>query len=157
MFFVCFFFLMIRRPPRSTLFPYTTLFRSRFITPVVIENIIRGTIIILNSRMNIVPSGFAINACSLKINAKAIPSTIAIRTCQQSFIFISISQLMIIFNFKLLGLIFTALFSPRNLHFFSIQVTNNLIIIKVSICQYSTKFPFALSSSFLRRQESITR
>src|SRR5579875_1393431 len=25
-----FFFLMIRRPPRSTLFPYTTLFRSMF-------------------------------------------------------------------------------------------------------------------------------
>src|SRR3712207_8156526 len=24
----CYFFLMIRRPPRSTLFPYTTLFRS---------------------------------------------------------------------------------------------------------------------------------
>src|SRR6266487_2024225 len=28
-----FFFLMIRRPPRSTLFPYTTLFRS----PVAVE------------------------------------------------------------------------------------------------------------------------
>ena len=27
-FMVVFFFLMIRRPPRSTLFPYTTLFRS---------------------------------------------------------------------------------------------------------------------------------
>src|SRR5690348_18479405 len=27
---VYFFFLMIRRPPRSTLFPYTTLFRSCF-------------------------------------------------------------------------------------------------------------------------------
>src|SRR5258705_8670081 len=26
--FTLFFFLMIRRPPRSTLFPYTTLFRS---------------------------------------------------------------------------------------------------------------------------------
>src|SRR2546425_12873575 len=26
--FASFFFLMIRRPPRSTLFPYTTLFRS---------------------------------------------------------------------------------------------------------------------------------
>src|SRR2546430_16813962 len=26
---VFFFFLMIRRPPRSTLFPYTTLFRSK--------------------------------------------------------------------------------------------------------------------------------
>src|SRR3712207_8534542 len=25
---LCFVFLMIRRPPRSTLFPYTTLFRS---------------------------------------------------------------------------------------------------------------------------------
>src|SRR5699024_11793319 len=29
MFCVFLFFLMIRRPPRSTLFPYTTLFRSR--------------------------------------------------------------------------------------------------------------------------------
>src|SRR2546422_10811875 len=29
-----FFFLMIRRPPRSTLFPYTTLFRSGFVPPV---------------------------------------------------------------------------------------------------------------------------
>src|SRR6476620_12152196 len=28
--FIFFFFLMIRRPPRSTLFPYTTLFRSRW-------------------------------------------------------------------------------------------------------------------------------
>src|SRR3712207_8658025 len=28
-----FFFLMIRRPPRSTLFPYTTLFRSRVSEP----------------------------------------------------------------------------------------------------------------------------
>src|SRR3712207_9527328 len=42
-----FFFLMIRRPPRSTLFPYTTLFRSlneikdredfRPVAPVVLE------------------------------------------------------------------------------------------------------------------------
>src|SRR5476649_3050712 len=29
----CFFFLMIRRPPRSTLFPYTTLFRSVNVEP----------------------------------------------------------------------------------------------------------------------------
>src|ERR1051326_9494272 len=29
---LCFFFLMIRRPPRSTLFPYTTLFRSDFVS-----------------------------------------------------------------------------------------------------------------------------
>src|SRR2546426_9694648 len=30
--FFSFFFLMIRRPPRSTLFPYTTLFRSKLIS-----------------------------------------------------------------------------------------------------------------------------
>src|SRR2546428_13167214 len=30
-----FFFLMIRRPPRSTLFPYTTLFRSVLLRPPV--------------------------------------------------------------------------------------------------------------------------
>src|SRR3712207_7123379 len=29
-----FFFLMIRRPPRSTLFPYTTLFRSVGVHPL---------------------------------------------------------------------------------------------------------------------------
>src|SRR3712207_8915996 len=29
-----FFFLMIRRPPRSTLFPYTTLFRSQLIKTI---------------------------------------------------------------------------------------------------------------------------
>src|SRR5258708_38536756 len=29
--FLFFFFLMIRRPPRSTLFPYTTLFRSEVV------------------------------------------------------------------------------------------------------------------------------
>src|SRR3989454_9011267 len=29
--FLFFFFLMIRRPPRSTLFPYTTLFRSPYV------------------------------------------------------------------------------------------------------------------------------
>src|SRR2546427_6005380 len=32
---VFFFFLMIRRPPRSTLFPYTTLFRSHPVLEVV--------------------------------------------------------------------------------------------------------------------------
>src|SRR5687767_15375705 len=33
-----FFFLMIRRPPRSTLFPYTTLFRSRTVVYRVLES-----------------------------------------------------------------------------------------------------------------------
>src|SRR2546422_7108643 len=34
-----FFFLMIRRPPRSTLFPYTTLFRSRLVTAVSLSTL----------------------------------------------------------------------------------------------------------------------
>src|SRR3712207_8655357 len=38
-----FFFLMIRRPPRSTLFPYTTLFRSR--SREAIEGTIRAGIL----------------------------------------------------------------------------------------------------------------
>src|SRR5690242_21941689 len=35
-----FFFLMIRRPPRSTLFPYTTLFRSSVVLYEVIARYI---------------------------------------------------------------------------------------------------------------------
>src|SRR3989337_3983285 len=43
--FCCFFcfFLMIRRPPRSTLFPYTTLFRSFRICRTDIEIACEGT------------------------------------------------------------------------------------------------------------------
>src|SRR3712207_7597843 len=44
--FSLFFFLMIRRPPRSTLFPYTTLFRSevadRLIAPRPVERVLRN-------------------------------------------------------------------------------------------------------------------
>src|SRR3712207_9178122 len=38
-----FFFLMIRRPPRSTLLPYTTLFRSdhQQLTMLVLQNVAR--------------------------------------------------------------------------------------------------------------------
>src|SRR3990167_8630588 len=36
------FFLMIRRPPRSTLFPYTTLFRSRRTRPPRTGRCLRG-------------------------------------------------------------------------------------------------------------------
>src|SRR3712207_8216386 len=34
---------MIRRPPRSTLFPYTTLFRSELTAPAVAARLARGT------------------------------------------------------------------------------------------------------------------
>src|SRR5947199_216386 len=42
--FLLFFFLMIRRPPRSTLFPYTTLFRSLFWAAINALQLIRARI-----------------------------------------------------------------------------------------------------------------
>ena len=39
------FFLMIRRPPRSTLFPYTTLFRLNY---VVVSSILVATLLLFN-------------------------------------------------------------------------------------------------------------
>src|SRR5256886_16407952 len=45
---VCFFFfLMIRRPPRSTLFPYTTLFRSLVVLALAIGTKSRGAALAL--------------------------------------------------------------------------------------------------------------
>src|SRR3712207_9474296 len=44
-----FFFLMIRRPPRSTLFPYTTLFRSE-------AAVLPGALRILTGRPGVPPS-----------------------------------------------------------------------------------------------------
>src|SRR5258708_24159664 len=43
---VLFFFLMIRRPPRSTLFPYTTLFRSPCTDPAEIDDLARAKIVV---------------------------------------------------------------------------------------------------------------
>src|SRR2546423_9459090 len=45
-----FFFLMIRRPPRSTLFPYTTLFRSRY---KLITNV-RSSLMAVNIHITII-------------------------------------------------------------------------------------------------------
>src|SRR2546425_6955364 len=58
---VRFFFLMIRRPPRSTLFPYTTLFRSRiaFFDRQVLKpaSVYRdGVTILLDRRRIVTPS-----------------------------------------------------------------------------------------------------
>src|SRR3989454_6241214 len=45
-----FFFLMIRRPPRSTLFPYTTLFRSRHLALALEHMDLDGSLVILGGR-----------------------------------------------------------------------------------------------------------
>src|SRR5687768_17809380 len=51
MFFLFFFFLMIRRPPRSTLFPYTTLFRSTALVLRAVRSLIRRRQTILHSHV----------------------------------------------------------------------------------------------------------
>src|SRR6266850_7520516 len=49
-FFLIFFFLMIRRPPRSTLFPYTTLFRSPLLAlTLAIGIVVDDAIIVLEN------------------------------------------------------------------------------------------------------------
>src|SRR5437764_5356640 len=42
--FFLFFFLWLRRPPTSTLFPYTTLFRSRPPAPILLRAYIRSSL-----------------------------------------------------------------------------------------------------------------
>src|SRR5207249_9782873 len=61
-----FFFLLLRRPPRSTLFPYTTLFRSGYrsresrISSAWIRRVDQRLIIrIVHGRMNIGPVAYA--------------------------------------------------------------------------------------------------
>src|SRR5256885_6150796 len=56
MYCICFFFLMIRRPPRSTLFPYTTLFRSAFLLPDVGDEVL-VTFVNGDSRLPVVVGG----------------------------------------------------------------------------------------------------
>src|SRR5689334_18308997 len=55
-----FFFLMLRRPPRSTLFPYTTLFRS----PVSLQMTASGGTGALHWAASGLPAGLSINATS---------------------------------------------------------------------------------------------
>src|SRR5690349_24531611 len=62
-----FFFSIIRRPPRSTLFPYTTLFRSLLLDA---ENHARETDHVLNLRGRVEPPQIS-RAAELKIEAQA--------------------------------------------------------------------------------------
>src|SRR3712207_7398384 len=50
---VLFFFLMIRRPPRSTLFPYTTLFRSG----ISMQSHIQSFLHLSKALFKVLPSG----------------------------------------------------------------------------------------------------
>src|SRR2546422_1114053 len=59
-----FFFLMIRRPPRSTLFPYTTLFRSLAAIPP--DSSLKRFIADLMLRMRVVRNGSCNSSVSVR-------------------------------------------------------------------------------------------
>src|SRR5256885_12877992 len=48
---------MIRRPPRSTLFPYTTLFRSQIERIRGLDDQIEGIRLLAGSEVNVLPDG----------------------------------------------------------------------------------------------------
>src|SRR2546421_13116937 len=48
-----FFFLMIRRPPRSTLFPYTTLFRSQRRGAAGLEAVLKDAVDVFERKLQI--------------------------------------------------------------------------------------------------------
>src|SRR5690349_22142493 len=62
---------MIRRPPRSTLFPYTTLFRSNDIVRLVYGiRLINGTLV--DSTTPVLPASFAASGVGLSGLAEAL-------------------------------------------------------------------------------------
>src|ERR1035441_4889122 len=70
------FFLMIRRPPRSTLFPYTTLFRSffaKFRQTLVDRCVVRGGPGILERRQAGAWLHGLVPVCSLYLNLQEQP------------------------------------------------------------------------------------
>src|SRR2546430_5598341 len=56
---------MIRRPPRSTLFPYTTLFRSRLLSKPRAGNALRGVFVCSSPLLGRSPS-FLANQCQAR-------------------------------------------------------------------------------------------
>src|SRR3712207_9320756 len=74
MIFICVFFLMIRRPPRSTLFPYTTLFRSLEMARLIVMKTawLMDTVGNQHARIEISGIKFAVPQVCLKIIDRAI-------------------------------------------------------------------------------------
>src|SRR5690349_24481638 len=76
--FFVFFFLMIRRPPRSTLFPYTTLFRSGngsvSIAPQAPFDLLSGA-----AHLDFIsPEGYAVDRKSTRLNSSHVEISYAV-------------------------------------------------------------------------------
>src|SRR3712207_9171272 len=64
---VLFFFLMMRRPPRSTLFPYTTLFRSLLAYPFAARS--------MNAFWGTMLASLRINVYAILVGVFLLPAT----------------------------------------------------------------------------------
>src|SRR3712207_9471011 len=67
---VSFFFLMIRRPPRSTLFPYTTLFRSQEINTLFVLGGFTLALLVTSAHVG---STLTLNLRAFLMNAHLVP------------------------------------------------------------------------------------
>src|SRR3712207_8038127 len=63
---VFFFFLMIRRPPRSTLFPYTTLFRSLTAALALAEHGVRTLVVERRPALSSLPRATLVSTRSMR-------------------------------------------------------------------------------------------
>src|SRR5699024_12523761 len=72
LFLFLFFFLMIRRPPRSTLFPYTTLFRSKRILVSLNKFLLQRFLFNLMCRLSLLNICFMLHRLAV-INRKINP------------------------------------------------------------------------------------
>src|SRR5438270_5476248 len=66
---------MIRRPPRSTLFPYTTLFRSPFTSTVIfLDKSPRATAVVTSAMLRTCPVRFAAIKLTLSVRSFQVRS-----------------------------------------------------------------------------------
>src|SRR3712207_8069502 len=63
---------MIRRPPRSTLFPYTTLFRSARVRPGEDEDAVRGERVIVAGRRGVLEEEPAVGPAAARAGERPL-------------------------------------------------------------------------------------
>src|SRR6266436_7739419 len=74
-----FFFLMIRRPPRSTLFPYTTLFRSHQFCGSAHCGLQGPSVVARAPRRTLTPHRNLVRDCLLGVLPRGCPVSLALR------------------------------------------------------------------------------
>src|SRR5438874_8179445 len=75
--YIVFFFLMIRRPPRSTLFPYTTLFRSGIVGRVQ-QIRARSTVILTSDNIAMIVPNSKLDRKSTRLNSSHVEISYAV-------------------------------------------------------------------------------